>query len=1152
MQCIAEACPYMPTTFGEFVRVVADLGEDSSNKKKKDPGLVRRRSSLGSFDCPTTDQRFEIAMHHDAINELHPDAISDRMSEAGVVSDDDLTLDDDLADTPSAPFALPVLAFEPPRESNHPHERGSSDAVYAQAKKSALPAPLAIPPINPYALTMPKLNLLSTSSIKASDNVPQPSPRTRARRSSQNWRLRAESFGAAFQKHKNIFTEQEFKALGLLFSLMDREGSGKISLEAMADASEEIDGRFNMNDVRMAMITFGSDGQQSFDFDAYISVAIRLKDIHTKLKSEFESTSSTGGLAAGSTLSRDGSQALREELVTLIRDPLIASSQNPHFFVESISEFGTNAQEAAQRRVPYNWSVSSVTSELIDPSVLDADLKLRDPHGFVVSGRQDSDESHYHHVHHGGLMDLPITSCHSVKDMDTLPGEYQQQPVDVWVEGPPASASSQANFLVNLTISRFLPPHDHILKFVAAGTKVSRSSSTQCRSLNRVMLEGTFPLSDREISTVVANRLPDHVTPLTPHKIADSQMAVNLRVMDKRRSSDGSVLGPVYDGESEDGRNLSLLVRKSVASLATTNLEDTFVDISILKSLNHPNICQIVGVSYSDTPETSRRPSESFEVTIDAPKFYVALQTSIHGTLREVLKYASWTLRIRICYDIACALQYIHSKSIVYRFLTLDTVVIDHDWHAKLSDFRLSMSSELIETGALHAVNEQKDIQYSVTHVRSPEEIRRDCISSAGLCDMFSFGLLMLETITLRHVDAMFPSRSLETEWGVSKEEVRGEVLEGCPPSLVELTLQLLSGPDFRPDADSAKDWLESLLEDVGGKGLISVPTGLLLPRNKLHLVTEPCPLGSLKRVMHTVDLSWPLRVRLAADIASGLNHLHSNNIIHCNLHSFNILVSTSWRAKLFGFHYALTVDACNAEYQGIEKNQNDPNRVSSKPPLSFYSSPEVLRGEACGTASDMFAFGLVLLELVTGRDIDESFPERELFPQKYSVEETTIRASISSLCPMSLVGLISQLLLPDADLRPDAVAAKDWLEAVGEKLDKVEEPLLSARLSHALEPNQDSSSNQIQIAVPQVDQTKGEQQGGKLRVEVEKRSFTYAELRRIIQRQELEKYGMDVTRLESYLTVEEFWAVFHATIEEFEVMPYWKRRKAKTDARLA
>ncbi|KAL4384037.1 hypothetical protein GQ457_15G015860 [Hibiscus cannabinus] len=123
-------------------------------------------------------------------------------------------------------------------------------------------------------------------------------------------------------------------------------------------------------------------------------------------------------------------------------------------------------------------------------------------------------------------------------------------------------------------------------------------------------------------------------------------------------------------------------------------------------------------------------------------------------------------------------------------------------------------------------------------------------------------------------------------------------------------------------------------------------------------LVYEYFPMGSLSALLRGnrgagMTLDWNTVCGIALGVARGIAYLHSQGpeISHGNIKSSNILLSTSYDARVSDFGLAQ-----------LASPTSTPNRVDG------YRAPEVTDAGKVSQKADVYSFGILLLELLTGK----------------------------------------------------------------------------------------------------------------------------------------------------------------------------------------
>uniref|UniRef100_A0A667WLG1 dual-specificity kinase n=1 Tax=Myripristis murdjan TaxID=586833 RepID=A0A667WLG1_9TELE len=165
---------------------------------------------------------------------------------------------------------------------------------------------------------------------------------------------------------------------------------------------------------------------------------------------------------------------------------------------------------------------------------------------------------------------------------------------------------------------------------------------------------------------------------------------------------------------------------------------------------------------------------------------------------------------------------------------------------------------------------------------------------------------------------------------------------------------------------------------------------------------------GNLEQLLDSnKHLSWPTRVKLACEIASGLAYLHSKGIFHRDLTSKNCLIKcddNSYTAVVGDFGLAEKIPTHDAEGEKLS--------VVGSP---FWMAPEVLRDEPYNEKADVFSYGIILCEIIARIQADPDFlPRTENFGLDYHAFQHMVGD-----CPPDFLQLAFNCCNMDPKLRP-------------------------------------------------------------------------------------------------------------------------------------
>lgn len=188
-----------------------------------------------------------------------------------------------------------------------------------------------------------------------------------------------------------------------------------------------------------------------------------------------------------------------------------------------------------------------------------------------------------------------------------------------------------------------------------------------------------------------------------------------------------------------------------------------------------------------------------------------------------------------------------------------------------------------------------------------------------------------------------------------------------------------------------------------------------------LCIVTEFMAKGSLYNFLHKQKgvFKLPSLIKVAIDVSKGMNYLHQNNIIHRDLKTANLLMDENEVVKVADF--------------GVARVQTQSGVMTAETGTYRWMAPEVIEHKPYDYKADVFSFGIVMWELLTGE-----LPYSYLTPLQAAVGvvQKGLRPTIPKHTYPKLAELLERCWQRDPTQRPNFSQIIDILQQIATELE--------------------------------------------------------------------------------------------------------------------
>ncbi|GKA12269.1 kinase-like domain, phloem protein 2-like protein [Tanacetum coccineum] len=192
--------------------------------------------------------------------------------------------------------------------------------------------------------------------------------------------------------------------------------------------------------------------------------------------------------------------------------------------------------------------------------------------------------------------------------------------------------------------------------------------------------------------------------------------------------------------------------------------------------------------------------------------------------------------------------------------------------------------------------------------------------------------------------------------------EYKGQLL--WSGELIDITARRLKKE--RDDEDEQQFWMEIfMLSGLKHKNLVSL-VGFCDENDEKIIINKNLTRGRLDNYLSDARLlTWVRRLEICVGLANGLSYIHYDeqrefSLIHRNINSATIKLNDDWEPKFSGFERCMKIEASQRHHSFYT---HTPKYVNG------YGDPTYIETKRVNHKSDMYSFGIVLFEVLCGRE---------------------------------------------------------------------------------------------------------------------------------------------------------------------------------------